>query len=297
MIVILGPTASGKTKLAIKLANKVNGEIISADSRQVYRRMNIGTGKDLDEYKSIPYHLIDIAEPGEEYNLFRYQRDFHKAHTYIYSLNKKPIMCGGTGMYISGILDGYQLVDIPFDAELRSSLADKKEDELIELLKSYGPLHNSTDTSSQKRLIRAIEIANYSKEHTIKENNFPPVPAKIFGIDIPRDVLKERITTRLKFRLESGMIEEVASLLKGGLTPDELKFYGLEYKFVTQYLNNEINKNDLFQKLNSAIHQYAKRQMTWFRKMEKEGHYIHWLDYKLSIKNAVELIEKKAFKA
>ena len=283
MIVILGPTACGKTKLAIAVANEISGEIISADSRQVYRRMNIGTGKDLTEYEpgnnTIKYHLIDIVEPGYEYNLFQFQQDFHKAHQQIKKNGNRTILCGGTGLYLSAILDGYQLADVPINNELRISLDNLTKDELVEQLKSYGPLHNSTNITSHKRLVRAIEIAFYSKNNNVIKNTFPPIPAKIFGINIPRDALKDRITKRLKLRLEEGMIDEVKSLLNEGLTEEQLKYYGLEYKFITQYIKGDINKNELFQKLNTAIHQFSKRQMTWFRKMERDGHKIQWLDF------------------
>ncbi|WP_338393048.1 tRNA (adenosine(37)-N6)-dimethylallyltransferase MiaA [Fulvitalea axinellae] len=282
LITILGPTASGKTALATKLAALVNGEIISADSRQVYRGMDIGTGKDLDEYEvdglKIPYHLIDIVEPSYEYNVFEFQKHCLKAYSDICGRGNTPILCGGTGMYIESVMKGYRLVEVPENPELRAFLSTFSNEELVDRLKTLREVHNTTDSVNRDRIIRAIEIESYQKSHPEAVNDFPEINHKIFGIQIERETLKQRITERLKARLANGMVEEVEDLLEKGFTAEQLKFYGLEYKFVTQFATGELNRNDMFQKLNSAIHAFAKRQMTWFRKMEREGRQIHWID-------------------
>jgi len=282
MIVILGPTATGKTRLAAQIASRISAEIISADSRQVYRGMDIGTGKDYDDYRvgdqQIPYHLIDIVEPGTEYNVYRYQEDFIKAYHDITGRGKRLILCGGTGMYLEAVLKGYHLVKVPVNQELRDELGQKNNIILIEMLESFKPLHNVTDTGDRKRLIRAIEIQHYYREHPGLIKDYPKIPYHIKGVHYPRDVIRARITKRLNERLESGMIEEVKGLIDKGIDPDRLKFYGLEYKYITQYLLNELTYDEMVRQLNTAIHQFAKRQMTWFRRMERNGFDIEWLD-------------------
>lgn len=298
LIVILGCTATGKTKLAVNLASKLNGEIISADSRQVYKGMDVGTGKDLAEFvvenQKIPYHLIDIVDAGTEYNVFEYQKDFITSYEDIVKREKQAILCGGSGLYLEAVLKGYRLPQIPENQLLRKELATKTTDELVHLLISFKIPHNSTDTVHRKRTIRAIEIAKYELEHRTMIQDFPKIKHQIFGVQFEREQLKERITERLKTRLKNeGMIEEVEGLLKAGITPDKLKYYGLEYKFITQFLLGEINRNELFEKLNIAIHQFSKRQATWFRKMEKNGFEINWIDGNLSLNEKVNLITKR----
>ncbi len=292
LIVILGVTATGKTKLATHLAEKLNGEIIGADSRQVYKGMDIGTGKDLNDFvvnnKQVPYHLIDIKNAGEEYNVFEFQQDFLEAYQSIINRNKQAILCGGTGLYLEAVLKGYRMLQIPENIELRKELETKNNQELVELLKKYKKLHNNTDTEYKERLIKAIEIAVYQKEKEHLINDFPKFNYQLFGIQFERFIIKERITTRLKQRLENeDMIGEVEMLLKNGVHPEKLKFYGLEYKLVTAYLLNEITKEELFTKLNIAIHQFSKRQATWYRKMEKNGFNINWIDGNLSLEEKV----------
>ena len=286
MITILGPTATGKTGFATFLASQLNGEIISADSRQVYRGMNIGTGKDLSEYsvqgQEIPYHLIDIVDPGYEYNVFEFQKDFLEAYHEIDKREKLPILCGGTGMYIESVLKGYKLIDVPTNEALREELELKSDADLEEILQGYKNLHNTTDVSERDRLLRAIEIQKYYEEHPEIDISFPDIPSLIVGLDFDRRVVRSRITDRLQQRLDEGMIEEVEGLLAQGTTAEQLKFYGLEYRFITQYIEGEIPYNEMFRRLNTAIHQFAKRQMTWFRRMEKQGFKIHWLDGNLS---------------
>lgn len=292
MITVLGPTASGKTALAVQLAYRLNGEIISADSRQVYRRMDIGTGKDLSEYtvngRPIPYHLIDIREPGDKYTLFDYQHDFHRAYGDILACEKQPILCGGTGLYIESVLKGYDLPDVPRDPELRTALEQKSLDELSELLSSYRPLHNTTDTRNKRRVIRAIEIEVYKSQQGNATTTFPAIESVIIGLTIDRAMRRANITTRLKARLQEGMIEEVEQLLESGVAPDDLIYYGLEYKFVTQHLIGQLSHEEMFRKLEIAIHQFAKRQMTWFRGMERRGFIIHWIDASLPMEQKVE---------
>ncbi|HHN47835.1 MAG TPA: tRNA (adenosine(37)-N6)-dimethylallyltransferase MiaA [Bacteroidales bacterium] len=280
-ITILGPTASGKTRLAALVANRKNGEIISADSRQVYRGMNLGTGKDYDDYivdgQQIPYHLVDISEPGEEYNLFRYQQDFLKAFNNISSRNKTPLICGGTGLYLEAVLTGYKLTEAPKDETLRAFLASKTQDELNDFLASLRPLHNTTDTLDRERTIRAIEVATYAIEHEGNHTGFPGINSVVFGISYERENLRKRITQRLQARLESGMIEEVEQLIQQGITHEKLAYYGLEYRYISEHLAGKISFDEMFKLLNTAIHQFAKRQMTWFRRMERKGLKINWL--------------------
>lgn len=283
IITIVGPTASGKTSLAAQLASHLDTEIISADSRQVYRGMDIGTGKDLADYvvngKQIPYHLIDICDAGEKYNLFEYQHDFHKAFSSIKAKGKTPILCGGTGLYAESVLKGYKLFQVPENKSLREQLAPKTSEELQEILASYGPLHNTTDLESDKRTIRAIEIADYTQNFGAENTEFEALKGPVFCIDISREARRERISRRLKARLEEGMIDEVRNLLRSGIAPENLIYYGLEYKFVTLYITGQITYDELFTQLEIAIHQFAKRQMTWFRGMEKRGFSLKYINF------------------
>ena len=294
LITILGPTASGKTPLATALADRLGTEIISGDSRQVYRRMDLGTGKDLADYtiegRSIPYHLIDIVEPGYKYNVFEYQRDFLKAYESIVEKGKLPILCGGTGMYIESVLKGYRLLPVPENPELRASLEGKSLGELTRILEGYKKLHNSTDVDTAKRAIRAIEIEEYYKQQPPEFREFPTLKSLIIGVDIERELRREKITRRLKQRLDEGMVEEVRGLLAEGISAENLIYYGLEYKFLTQYAIGELTYEEMFHQLETAIHQFAKRQMTWFRGMERRGFTIHWLDATLSMEEKVERI-------
>lgn len=299
MITILGPTASGKTSVAAALALRTGGEIISADSRQVYRRMDIGTGKDLADYTigdvHIPYHLIDIAEPGTKYNLFQYQQDFHQAYDLIRSRGKLPILCGGTGLYIEAVLGGYSLSPVPQNQKLRESLEGKSLDQLTQMLvqlkqKNGSNMHNRTDVDTAQRAIRAIEIETYNLEHPTPERQMPQVDSLVIGINIDRELRREKITRRLKARLEEGMCDEIRSLIDGGVNPDDLIYYGLEYKFVTEYVVGKTSYEEMFRQLEIAIHQFAKRQMTWFRGMERRGYTIHWIDADQSMDEKVEAI-------
>ena len=294
LITILGPTASGKTSLAAALAYKLNTEIISGDSRQIYRRMDIGTGKDIADYtlndRKIPYHLIDIVEPGYKYNVFEYQRDFLKAYEDMRSRGLQPILCGGTGMYIESVLKGYRLLPVPENVELRNALAGKTLEELTEKLKQYKKLHNSTDVDTAKRAIRAIEIEEYYLHQDVAKRSFPQISTLIIGVDIDRDLRREKITRRLKLRLDEGMVDEIRGLIDEGIHPDDLIYYGLEYKFVTQYVVGILTYDEMFHQLQTAIHQFAKRQMTWFRGMERRGFTIHWLDATLPMDQKVEQI-------
>ena len=297
MITILGPTASGKTSVAAALALRTGGEIISAASRQVYRRMDIGTGKDLADYTigdvHIPYHLIDIADPGTKYNLFQYQQDFHTAYNDIRSRGKLPILCGGTGLYIEAVLGGYSLSPVPQNQKLRESLEGKSLDQLTQMLvqlkqKNGSNMHNRTDVDTAQRAIRAIEIETYNLEHPTPERQMPPVDSLVIGINIDRELRREKITRRLKARLEEGMCDEIRSLIDGGVHPDDLIYYGLEYKFVTEYVVGKTSYEEMFRQLEIAIHQFAKRQMTWFRGMERRGYTIHWIDAAQSMDEKVE---------
>ena len=293
MITILGPTASGKTQIATQLAARLDGEIISADSRQVYRRMDIGTGKDLGDYTvdkgeetvNIPHHLIDICEPGTKYNLFQYQEDFHKAYNDIMSRGKLPILCGGTGLYIEAVLKGYNLPDVPQNPGLRESLKDKSLNELTAMLEDLkkqtgSVMHNKTDVDSCQRAIRAIEIEKYILEvrgKKLEVRDVPPLDSVIIGVDIDRELRRRKITQRLHARLENGMVDEVRGLLAEGIPPENLIYYGLEYKFLTQYVIGQLSYDEMVRQLEIAIHQFAKRQMTWFRGMERRGFNIHWV--------------------
>ena len=294
LITILGPTASGKTPLAAALADRLGTEIISGDSRQVYRRMDLGTGKDLVDYtvegRQVPYHLIDIVEPGYKYNVFEYQRDFLKAYQEITAKNKLPILCGGTGMYIESVLKGYRLLPVPENPELRASMEGKSLEELTGILEGYKKLHNSTDVDTAKRAIRAIEIEEYYKQQPAEYREFPSLKSLIIGVDIDRELRREKITRRLKQRLDEGMVEEVRGLLAEGIDPENLIYYGLEYKFLTQYAIGELTFDEMFHQLETAIHQFAKRQMTWFRGMERRGFTIHWLDATLPMEEKIEHI-------
>lgn len=283
-VAIVGPTASGKTRCAVMLAREIGGEIISADSRQVYRGMNIGTGKDIEEYCEIPYHLIDIADAGEKYNLHRYLKDFRKAYDDIQQRGAIPVICGGTGMYVENAVRGVQLPDVPENKSLRESLAGKSLEELTAILSGYKELHNTTDTDTAKRAIRAIEIQEYYRQHpeeaaSVGRDSAKPLDCLVVGIDLPRDVRRSLITRRLHARLDEGMVEEIKGLIESGVKAEDLIYYGLEYKFVTLYAIGRISYDEMVHDLETAIHQFAKRQMTWFRGMEKRGTKIHWLPF------------------
>lgn len=304
MITILGPTASGKTTLAAHLAAATDGEIISADSRQVYRRMDIGTGKDLGDYivggRQIAYHLIDIAEPGTRYNLFRYQRDFRRAYDDITARGRRPILCGGTGLYIEAVLKGYNLAVVPENKELRARLEGKTLDELAVMLaelkrRNGSKMHNTTDVDTAKRAVRAIEIETYVEKHPDAGfEDMPPADSIIIGVDIDREERRRRITSRLRQRLDEGMAGEVRALLGSGVNADDLIYYGLEYKYVTEYVIGRISYDEMFSRLEIAIHQFAKRQMTWFRGMERRGLAIHWVDAMLPTEDKVAEILRLA---
>lgn len=295
LISVLGPTASGKTTFAAALAYDLDTEIISADSRQLYRGMDIGTGKDLEEYivggKQIPYHLIDIANPGYRYNLFEYQRDFHTAYNEICSKYKLPILCGGTGLYIESVLKSYRMQPVPENPQLRQELESKSLDELTSMLTAMKQLHNTTDVDTVKRAIRAIEIQTYYKEHPVEERKFPEIKSLTIGICIDRDLRREKITRRLHQRLDGGMIDEVKRLLAQGITPTDLIYYGLEYKYLTLYVIGQLTYDEMFTQLEIAIHQFAKRQMTWFRGMERRGIFIHWIDASLPIEEKIDQVK------
>lgn len=283
LITILGPTASGKTSLAARLAEKIGGEIISADSRQVYKGMDIGTGKDIADYGTVPYHLIDICDAGTKYNLFQYQQDFHKAYSEIQLKGAYPILCGGTGLYIESVLKGYDLSPVPQNPALRESLANKSLEELTTILidlrsKSGTMMHNSTDVDTAQRAIRAIEIESYNVEHPLPKRELGAIDSVIIGVDIDRDERRRKITSRLKARLDEGMVDEVKGLLGKDIKPEDLIYYGLEYKYVTEYCIGKLTYEEMFNGLEIAIHQFAKRQMTWFRGMERRGFSIHWID-------------------
>ena len=283
MITILGPTASGKTGVAVNLAKAIGGEIISADSRQVYRKMDIGTGKDLGDYGDVPYHLIDICDAGTKYNLFQYQEDFHKAYDDIRHRGVWPILCGGTGLYLESVLKGYSLSPVPQNEALRAELAGKSLDELTAMLmgiksKTGSNMHNQTDVDTAQRAIRAIEIETYNLQNPLPKRERPAVDSLIIGIDIDRDERRRKITSRLKARLDGGMVEEIRRILDSGVKAEDLIYYGLEYKYVTEYCIGKLSYDEMFRSLEIAIHQFAKRQMTWFRGMERRGFTIHWID-------------------
>ena len=281
LITVLGPTASGKTRFAVQLADRLAAEIISGDSRQVYRRMDLGTGKDLDDYRiggrSVPYHLIDIVEPGTKYNVFEYQRDFLEAYNDIHRRGRKAVLCGGTGLYIESVLRAYRLSPVPQNPELRERLADKSLEELTALLATYKSLHNTTDVDTAQRAIRAIEIEEYYRQTPLDRRPFPKIESLTLGVDVSREVRRERISQRLRKRLDEGMCGEVERLLAEGIKPEDLIYYGLEYKYVTLYVTGQITFDEMAQQLEIAIHQFAKRQMTWFRGMERRGTPILWI--------------------
>lgn len=299
LITIIGPTASGKTAFAAALAARLDTEIISGDSRQVYRSMDIGTGKDLADYvvdgKQIPYHLIDICNPGDKYNVFEYQHDFHKAFEEIRKKGKLPILCGGTGMYIESVLRGFKLLDVPQNPALRESLKGKSLAELEQILASYKVLHNKTDVDSAQRAIRAIEIEEFYKTEAPDKREYAPINSLIIGVDIDRDLRREKISKRLRARLDEGMVDEIRAILATGVKPEDLIYYGLEYKFLTLYIIGQLTYDEMVSQLEIAIHQFAKRQMTWFRGMERRGLHIHWLDATLptdeKINNVLALIQ------
>lgn len=299
LITIIGPTASGKTAFAAALAARLDTEIISGDSRQVYRSMDIGTGKDLADYvvdgKQIPYHLIDICNPGDKYNVFEYQHDFHKAFEEIRKKGKLPILCGGTGMYIESVLRGFKLLDVPQNPALRESLKGKSLAELEQILASYKVLHNKTDVDSAQRAIRAIEIEEFYKTEAPDKREYASINSLIIGVDINRELRREKISRRLRARLDEGMVDEVRAILATGVKPEDLIYYGLEYKFLTLYIIGQLTYDEMVSQLEIAIHQFAKRQMTWFRGMERRGLHIHWLDATLpteeKINNVLALIQ------
>ncbi|MHC1702612.1 MAG: tRNA (adenosine(37)-N6)-dimethylallyltransferase MiaA [Tenuifilaceae bacterium] len=294
LITILGPTASGKTQLAANVAAKLNGEIISADSRQVYRGMNLGTGKDYHDYTidnvNIPYHLIDIVDAGTKYNVYEFQKDFFRVFEDITKQGKQPILCGGSGLYIESVIKEYRLIAVPDNLELRELLSKKEDDELIKMLASYKKLHNQSDTTNRKRLIRAIEIEEYYQNNEVNHLPLPKINNIIFGVRYGRSTERTRINCRLKQRLKDGMLDEVKSLLDSGIKPEDLIYYGLEYKYLTQHLIGEISWDEMFEKLNNAIAQFSKRQMTWFRRMERNGIEIHWIQGSMPLADKVEIV-------
>lgn len=302
IITVLGPTACGKTGFAVALAHALDAEIISADSRQVYRRMDLGTGKDLEDYRytdadgqtyDVPYHLIDIAEPGTKYNLYRYQQDFLDAYNDICSRGKRVVVCGGTGLYLESIVRGYQISEVPKNEELRKSLEGKSLDELTAMLaelkaRNGSVMHNRTDVDTCKRAIRAIEIETHNLENPLPNRDFPTLTSLNIGLDIPRDLRRQRISDRLKARLDAGMLDEIRRLLAEGIPAEDLIYYGLEYKYLTLHVIGELTYEEMFTQLETAIHQFAKRQMTWFRGMEKRGSHIHWIDATLPTEEKVQ---------
>ena len=301
MITILGPTASGKTRLAVDVALAYHTEVISADSRQVYRDMTLGTGKDLEDYivrndlgevvHTVPCHLIDIREPGYKYSIYEYQQDFHRVYNDMLSRGLLPVLCGGSGLYVESILRGYEMHEVPENPALRASLEGKSLDELTEILKTYKTLHNHTDTDTAKRAIREIEIRDYYRTHAEQLTGYPAVPSVVVGTEVDRDVRRERISRRLRERLEAGMVDEVRHLLEDRkIPPQDLIYYGLEYKYLTLYLTGELSYDEMVRQLEIAIHQFAKRQMTWFRGMEKRGIHIHWIPAELSREEKVERV-------
>lgn len=294
LVTILGPTACGKTSLAVALAHRLQTAVISADSRQVYRSMDLGTGKDLGEYmyqgSEVPYRLIDIVDAGYKYNVFEYQRDFLKAFEELRAQGQLPVMCGGTGMYLESVLRGYRLVEVPENKELREALADKSLEELTTMLSGYKQLHNTTDVDTCKRAIRAIEIEEYYRVNDVNVREFPEIKSLTIGLDVSRELRRERITRRLHERLAEGMVDEVRGILASGVAPEDLIYYGLEYKYLTLYVIGELTYDEMVSQLEIAIHQFAKRQMTYFRGMERRGVPIHWIDASLSTEEKVEAI-------
>ena len=299
MLTILGPTACGKTSFAVALADRLNGEIISADSRQVYRGMDLGTGKDLVDYsvngRLIPYHLIDIVNAGEKYNVYRYQHDFLIAYNDIVSRGRMPVLCGGTGLYLESVLRGYRLCPVPQNPELRKSLEDKSLEDLVKVLLEYkkstgNKMHNTTDVDTAQRAIRAIEIEEYYKNHPLLDADFPDIDSLVVGLDISRELRRERISQRLRQRLDDGMLDEIRHLIDSGVAPDDLIYYGLEYKYLTLHVIGQLSYDEMFRQLEIAIHQFAKRQMTWFRGMERRGVEIHWIDATLPMEEKVDKV-------
>lgn len=294
LITILGPTAGGKTRIAAHIAHRLKGEVISADSRQVYKHMTIGTGKDYEDYSindtRIPHHLIDIREPGEKYNVFEYQQDFYKVFRDIRERGKMPVLCGGSGLYLEAVLDGYKMLKVPEDKKLREELESKSLQELSSILAGYKSLHNLTDIDTKKRAIRAIEIARFQQEHQTDPGTQPEIHCLLVGIRYDRRTQKDRISQRLHHRLQHGMIEEVQKLMDMGLSDKDLVYYGLEYKYITKYLIGELEYLDMVEKLGTAIHQFSKRQMTWFRRMERNGKTIHWIDVELPLEEKVNAV-------
>lgn len=296
LLAVIGPTASGKTAFAVRLALALGGEVISADSRQVYRGMDIGTGKDLEEYvvagQQVPCHLVDIVEAGYKYNVFEYQADFLRVWEDCRRRGVVPVLCGGSGLYVEAVLKGYKLLAVPVNEELRASLEGMPLPELAARLATYKKLHNTTEIDTPKRAIRAIEIEEYYRTHPYEEKDFPQLRPLIVGVEVSREVRRERITRRLHERLEQGMVEEVRQLLDSGVAPEDLIYYGLEYKYLTLYLTGKLSYDAMVEQLNVAIHQFAKRQMTWFRKMEREGFEIRWLDAGLPLEERVERVKE-----
>lgn len=296
LLAVIGPTASGKTAFAVRLALALGGEVISADSRQVYRGMDIGTGKDLEEYvvegRQVPCHLVDIVEAGYKYNVFEYQADFLRVWEDCRRRGVVPVLCGGSGLYVEAVLKGYKLLAVPVNEELRASLEGVPLPELAAHLATYKKLHNTTEIDTPKRAIRAIEIEEYYRTHPYEEKDFPQLRPLIVGVEVSREVRRERITRRLHERLEQGMVEEVRHLLDSGVAPEDLIYYGLEYKYLTLYLTGKLSYDAMVEQLNVAIHQFAKRQMTWFRKMEREGFEIRWLDAGLPLEERVERVKE-----
>lgn len=294
LVTILGPTACGKTTLAVALADRLKTSVISADSRQVYRSMDLGTGKDLNEYtvegRQVPYHLIDIVDAGYKYNVFEYQRDFLKVYEDLHAEGQVPVLCGGTGMYLESVLRGYRLVEVPENRELRDSLEDKSLGELTEILRDYKQLHNTTDVDTCKRAIRAIEIEEYYRVNEVNIREFPKIKSLTIGLDVSRELRRERISRRLRERLEQGMVDEVRGILATGVAPEDLIYYGLEYKYLTMYVIGQLTYDEMVAQLEIAIHQFAKRQMTYFRGMERRGVPIHWIDAELPTEEKVERI-------
>ena len=294
LITILGPTASGKTAFACHLAYALGAEIISGDSRQVYKSMDIGTGKDLADYtineESVPYHLIDIRNAGEKYNIFEYQHDFHTVYQDIKNRNRIPVLCGGSGLYIESVLKGYSLVDVPENKELRTKYANYGLQELTKILEGYKTLHNKTDVDTAQRAVRAIEIEEYKRLYPMGQNEFPPLNSLVIGVDIDRELRRKKISDRLNARLKEGMIEEIQGILDKGIAPEDLIYYGLEYKYVTLYITKHLTYKEMYSQLEIAIHQFAKRQMTWFRGMEKRGTHIHWINAEISMDEKIEKV-------
>lgn len=294
ILFITGPTASGKTALAVSVADRLRGEVVSADSRQVYRGMDLGTGKDYNDYiidgRTIPCHLMDIADPGYKYNVFEYQRDFLKVYNELKERKVFPVVCGGSGMYLDSIISGYKMYEVPPDNDLRAHLEKKPMAELTEILATYKKLHNTTDIDTRKRVIRAIEIEHFNRSGKRRQTQFPQLKSLLAGVMCDRETRRKRITARLKQRLDAGMVDEVKRLLDSGIRKETLIYYGLEYKFITLYLAGKMNYDEMVNNLGTAIRQFAKRQMTWFRGMERKGIVIHWIDGELPMEEKVEKI-------